>query len=220
MDELHEDPTMIVRTFNAEITPGAERTADVRIVPFGVLGKADDGLGGLPRGVVYDEEWLPGAFDHQMNAAHRMTANVEHEQGVSGIVGRGLALRAGSDGYYGSFKFLDTPNGETARQLVESGTFGHVSLEARPVKSRRAANGVVQRMKANLVGIAFCRVPAFAGADVLSLREGQEEESEIVWDEALMLPPANSEVLARVAALGIKIPEGLGYEPEAPSEDE
>jgi HK97 family phage prohead protease len=209
VDELHDDPTTLVRTFSAELTPGEGRTADVRIVPYGERARVADGLGGQARGVEYEEEWMPGVFDHQLSAAHRVVANIEHERGIGGIVAKGVTLHEARDGFHGSFRFLDTPNGNTALELVRDKTFDNISLEARPVRSVRGAGGVVRRVKANLMGIAFCRYPAFAGANVIGLREGEAAESEFVWDESLLLPASDTSVLARAAALGIALPDGL-----------
>src|SRR5574337_1803208 len=71
---------MIRRSFAAEVTAGDGRTVDVRIVPFGERISHNDGLGGVPRGEWYEEEWMPGVFDHQLNAAHRLLANFEQDR--------------------------------------------------------------------------------------------------------------------------------------------
>src|SRR5689334_4916480 len=62
-------PEVIVRTFAAEMTAGDGRTVDVRIVPYGERITHNDGLGGVPKGVPYTEEWVPGAFADQARAA-------------------------------------------------------------------------------------------------------------------------------------------------------
>ena len=72
------DDGLARRQFAAEIVSGDGRTVDVRIVPYGERIQHNDGLGGVPRGQMYEEEWMPGVFDHQLNAAHRVLANVEH----------------------------------------------------------------------------------------------------------------------------------------------
>jgi len=199
------------RTYAVELEAGDGRTVDVRIAPYGERIRANDGLGGLPAGMVYEEEILPGAFDHQVNAAHRVLANVEHEQGIGGVVGRGLALRSASDGFYGSFRMLDTPAGDTALELVREKALGGVSMEARFVKSIRTAEGVVQRVKANLRNIALCRDPAYSGALVLGLREADEEIETFVQElgpEFLPLP-FDQALAERIERLGIDVPSRL-----------
>lgn len=200
-------PDMIVRTFEAQLTPGDGRTVDVRIVPYGERATVNDGLGGVPRGVPYQEEWMPGVFAHQTNAAHRVYANFEHQIGIAGIVGHGVALRESSDGFHGSFKLHPGNDGDKALHLVEQGVLGGVSLEARPVKSVRSAAGVIQRVKANLSAVALCRNPAFTGAQVLAVRE------DVLMDEALLPTELDPEVVERCRRLGIKLPQRYQAQP-------
>ncbi len=76
----------LVRRFETEITAGDGRTVILRVVPFGQTATANDGLGGVPKGVPYQEEWLPGVFDKQLNAANRILLNFEHQLGIAGVV--------------------------------------------------------------------------------------------------------------------------------------
>lgn len=202
-------PDMIQRTFEAEITPGDGRTIDVRIVPYGERATVADGFGGVARGIPYEEEWMPGVFDHQVAAANRVLANFEHQSGIGGVVGHGIALRSSHDGFHGSFRALKTESGDTALELVKEGVLAHVSLEARPVKSIRSAAGVVQRVKANLRAIAFCRSPAFAGAQVLAVRE-----QDIVFDEDHLPVAMNPQLIERCRRLGIRLPQRYQGHPD------
>lgn len=198
----------IVRTFAAELSAGDGRTVDVRIVPYGERATAIDGLGGVARGIPYQEEWMPGAFAHQERAANRVLANFEHQPGLAGVVGHGLTLRGTADGFYGSFKLHDTPDGEKALMLVKEGVLGGVSLEARPVKSIRTASGVVQRVKAHLKAIALCRDPAFTGAQVLAVRTAP------VFDEEMLPVDIDPELVARCRRLGIRLPQRMQAHPD------
>lgn len=205
-----DGPEMIVRTYAADLTPGDGRTIDVRIVPYGERITHNDGLGGVPKGVPYEEEWLPGVFNHQLNAAHRIVGNVEHEPGIGGMVARGLTLREANDGFYGTLRALENVNGDAALELVREGVFDGVSLEARPVKSTRSTSGVIQRVKANLFAIAFTRFAAYKGAQVLAVRE----EAEQIVDETMLPAPIDPELLARCRALGIKLPQRYQGHPD------
>lgn len=204
-------PEFAVRVFATELTAGDGRTIDARIVPYGERAKANDGLGGLPVGVMYEEEILPGAFDHQLNAAHRVHVNYEHQAGIGGIVGHGMALRSERDGLYGEFRLHDTPHGNTALQLVRDGALGGISFEAKFRRNIRAASGVIQRVKADLVNVALCREPAYARAIVLGLRTEVDEDP--ILDEQLLPLPFDPDVAARVAALGIALPDHLKAHP-------
>jgi HK97 family phage prohead protease len=200
-------PGLIVREYAAELTAGDGRTVDVRIVPYGETATAADGLGGFPRGVPYREQWMPGVFSHQVNAANRVLANFEHQQGIGGVVGHGLALREAADGFHGSFRLHDTADGDKVLMLVKEGVLGGVSLEASPVKNVRTAAGVIQRVKANLRAIALCRDPAYMGARVLAVREAT------VFDEAMLPVDISPELLARCERLGITVPERMKAHP-------
>ena len=201
---------LIHREFVAELTAGEGRTVDVRIVPYGERIEHNDGLGGVPRGVMYREEWMPGVFAHQLNAANRVVANYEHQGGLGGVVGHAVALRDSTDGFHGSFVLHDTPDGEKALLMVKQGVLGGVSLEAAPVKNVRTRDGVVQRIKANLRAVALTRFPAYQNARVLAVRE----EPTFVWDEELLPAELPDEVVERCRRLGIKLPQRFEAHPD------
>lgn len=191
----------LVRAFEPAIEVEG-RTVDVRVVPFGEVARVAD----PPDYVPYEEEWMPGVFDHQLNAANRLHANYEHERGVVNVVGHGLTLRSASDGYHASFTIHETHGGATALELLRGGALPQVSLEARAVRSTRSAAGVIQRVKAHLLGIAFCREGAFQGAQVLAVRS-QDDEEETIIDESLMPVDIDPELIERCRRLGIAIPQ-------------
>lgn len=196
----------LVREFVAADLEVTGRTVDVRLVPFGEVARVAD----PPDWTPYDEEWLPGVFDHQLNAANRVHAKYGHSESVVDVVGHGIELRSvPGDGYHVSTKIHQTLQGETALELLRDGALPCVSLEARPVNSTRTAAGVVQRVKANLHGFAFCRQGAFAGARVLAIREAQES----IIDEELLPVQIDPELVARMNRLGIALPDHLKAHP-------
>jgi HK97 family phage prohead protease len=204
------------REFAAELTAGDGRTVDVRIVPWGERIQHNDGLGGVPRGTMYVEEVMPGAFDHQLNAANRVVANYEHEQGIAGVVGRGMALRSEPDGFHGTFRMLKTANGDAALELVREGVLDGVSFEAKFKRSVRSAEGVVQRFKADLFAVAFTRFGAYKGAKVLAVRETADE----VIDEVFMPLEIDPALVARCKAMGIELPQRYQAHPvDTPSDE-
>ncbi len=203
------DVAVLSRVFRTEMTTGDGRTVDVRIVPYGEKISHNDGLGGSPRGIKYEEEWLPGVFSHQLNAAHRVIANYEHGGAIGDIVGKGIALRESSDGFHGTFRLLQTQSGETMLELIREGAVDGVSVEARLVKNVR--NGkTIQRAKANLMSIAFTRFAAYKGARVLALREEQEE----TVDASLLPVDMDAELVARCRRLGIRLPQRYEAHPD------
>jgi HK97 family phage prohead protease len=212
MTELEIEPAaapengLLRREFAATAIEVEGRTVDVRVVPFGEVARVADPPDWKP----YSEQWMPGVFDHQLSAANRVHANYEHGEGIVNVVGHGLTLRGDSDGYHASFKIHQTDRGDTALELLRDGALPGVSLEARAVKSTRTAVGVVQRVKAHLVGIAFCRNPAFAGAQVLAVREAPE----VIFDEELLPVAPDPELIERCARLGIKVPQRYQAHPD------
>jgi Escherichia/Staphylococcus phage prohead protease len=199
---------LIRRTFAAELTAGDGRTVDCRIVPYGERIIHNDGLGGLPVGQPYTEEWVAGAFSHQLRAANRVLANFEHQQGIAGVVGHGLELRDSPDSLRGSFRIHETADGDKALMLVREGVLGGISLEAIPKKSIRTAAGIVQRVKAHLRAVALCREPAYSGAVVLAVRELP------ILDEELLPADMDAETVERCRRLGIKLPQRYQAHPD------
>lgn len=188
---------MIVREFQA-VDVGVEgRTVDVRVVPFDEVAEVAD----PPYERSYLEQWMPGCFDHQLRAASRIHANVNHSQHVIDTVGHGLSLRSERDGYHASFEIHETQAGETALALLRGGALPSVSLEAQAhPKGSRNVNGIVQRFKAHLRAVSFVREGAFAGAQVLAVREAQIIDKELL---PIDIPPERVE---RLRAQGIQLP--------------
>lgn len=202
--ETAERP-FLVRSFETASAEVEGRTVDVRVVPFGEVARvSDDGR------TEYDEQWMPGCFDHQLRAAFRIPANYKHRGGILDVVGHGLALRSEADGYHATFEIHETPQGETALAMIRAGALPSVSLEAVARKAVRSASGVVQRVKADLRGLAFCQVGAFAGAQVLAVREQHEQ----VLDAALMPVPIDPELVERLRAQGAALPSRYQAHPE------
>jgi HK97 family phage prohead protease len=205
--EQQDQPHVLVREFVAADMAVEGRTVDVRLVPFGEVARVAD----PPKWEPYDEEWMPGVFDHQLTAANRIHAKYGHSESVLNVVGHGLTLRSEpGDGYHVSTKIHQTPQGDTALELLRDGALPCVSLEARPVKNQRTAAGVVQRVKAHLSGFAFCQQGAFAGAQVLAIREAQET----TIDEALLPVEMDPEMIERCRRLGIKLPQRYEAHPD------
>jgi len=208
---------MIHREFRADLSVGDGRTVDVRIVPYGERISHSDGTHGGGRS--YQEEFMPGVFNHQLNAPFRVHANIEHDQSSIAKAGHGIALREGADGFYGTFRLLKNQAGETARELIEAGALDGVSLEAREKKTIRGKDGVLRRAKADLRAIAFTRFGAYQGAKVLALRE---EDEQIIDEEqqAYMPVDIDPEVIERCRRLGMKLPQRYEAHPEPGTPDE
>lgn len=201
-----------VRRYDVEIEAGSGWTVALRIAPFGEVATCADGLGGVPRGVPYREELMPGLYDKQLRAANRVWLNFEHQPGLAGVIGHGLSLRSASDGYHGEFRIQETPDGEKARDLVKNDVLRGASVESYWLKSVRSASGVIQRVKAHLDAVALCRQGAYPGALVTGLR-ADEIPDEIILDEALLPVTTDPELIERCRRLGIRMPQRLQAHP-------
>jgi len=194
---------VLKREFAAELTPGAGRTIDARIVPYGVPAEVSDG------GPRYREEWVAGCFDEQVVHAGRgdrlkVLLNFEHQAGIGGVVGQATELRSQPDGLHGTFDVLETQDGDKTLALVKAGILGGVSLEAYARKSVRSADGVVRRFAAHLRNVALCRDPAFADAQVLAVRT---EPDGVTFEEELLPTEMDPEIVERCRRLGIALPQ-------------
>jgi len=210
------DRPFLLRSFEAAAVEVEGRTVDVRLVPFGEVARVAD----PPDFREYDEEWMPGCFDHQLTAANRIHANYEHMRGPANIVGHGVTLRAEPDGYHLTSAIHRTNAGDATLELLNAGALSGVSLEAYPVRNVRSTTGVIQRMKANLRGFAFSRKGAFQGAQVLAVRAAEEDEVETTFDAALLPVDLSPEVVDRCRRLGILVPRRYLAPPVTDTPDE
>lgn len=186
---------------DAEITDG--RTLEMRVVPFDEIGTAADPPDFRP----YREQFMPGAFQNQERAAHRILLNFEHIQGLQGIVGHGVSLRQGADGYYGTFRIHDTQDGEKALTMLREKVIEHGSVEFVPLRSQRTRDGVVQRVRAHLDKLSLTRRnPVYTKTAVLGLRE-EDLPEEVVIDEEWLPVEINPDLLERCRRLGIDLPQ-------------
>jgi HK97 family phage prohead protease len=169
--EADTRPGRVLRRFRfASVEAGSGRTVEARIVPYLSVALVRDA--GRPD--PYREQWLMGAFEEQARTGRPAAfLNVEHEQGIRGVVGHTVELQEREDGLHGVFVLLKNQDGDKALELVRANVLSGLSLEAVVQSSRRTVDGIVQRLKARLEGAALTRRPAFADAKVLAVRDGE-----------------------------------------------
>ncbi len=190
---------LLHREFQAEASVGDGRTIDLRMVPYGEPAMVNDGQGD------YMEEFADTAFDGQTEHAHRVYLNFQHEKGIRSIVGKGVTLESRADALYGSFRAFEDADGDKALMLVREGVLTSASIEFKPKKSVRTAEGVIRRLVAHLDAVALCRVGAYPGAGVLAVREQAEDEQ--ILDAELLPAPIDPERVERLRAKGIVLPD-------------
>ena len=200
---------MTESTFTREVAvriaaEGDGRTLEARLVPYNETATVNDGTG------AYQERFLPGAFSSQMRAANRIKAflNFRHRQGISDQIGYAQTIEDRTDGLHGHLRVLENPDGDKALQLVEAGMLDRLSIEFQPIKDR-VVDGVTERVKARLVGVALTPQGAYDGAAVLAVREEDEDDDDP--DEAVAAARVNLEPVPpldreRLEKLGMKVP--------------
>lgn len=213
VDLQRPERAVAVRRLETEISAGDGRTVSFRIAPFGEVAVSADGLGGVPKGIPYREELMPGLYDKQLKAANRIYLNFEHHQGIGGIVGRGVDLRRERDGYYASFRVLEVPDGDKTLSLVKEGVLHGASVESFWLHSIRSPAGVIQRVRAHLDAVAICREGAYASAVFTGLRTDELLE-DVLIDEELLPIQSDPELIDRCRRLGIRLPQRMAHPAE------
>lgn len=209
-DEQAQEPVLVVRTFAAEIGANTkERIIEGVVLPYNkpcIVGDHD----GSP---TYSEEWAPGVFRANMNAANRVLLDIEHYGAmpdiigsmgsIQGTVGHGLSLQDKPEHLYGAFRVLKHPDGDKALELAEAGVLSAFSVAAKflPTGSLRTKSGTVRRINARLDRVSLCRAGAFEDARVMAIR------SEQILDAEDYEQPIDPELALRMAALGLALPD-------------
>jgi HK97 family phage prohead protease len=147
---------------------GDGRTLYGRAVPYGVI--ADVGR--------YRERFVPGVFSRQVGSMNYGNIKMydAHSDRLSGRhpIGKTLGLSERPDGLYGEWQLHDTQAGEDALKLVRAGevTGLSVGFTTKPgsLGSRKADDGVLERLDAHLDHVALTHEPVYADAQVLGVR--------------------------------------------------
>jgi HK97 family phage prohead protease len=202
---MSEETLTLHREVSVEIAEGDGRTLVSRLVPYNEVATVSDG------GPPYQEMFVPGAFQRQKGAAHRIKAflNFRHGQGLSDQIGFAKSVEERADGLHGELRVLDGNDGDKALQLVREGMLDKLSIEfSVPPGGTRVVDGVVQRVRAHLKGVALVPRGAYAGAAVLAVRE-LDEDTEHEDDPSAELMQGLRYSVAEVEALervGITVP--------------
>jgi HK97 family phage prohead protease len=200
-----DDRQVLVREVPLEIAEGDGRTIEARIIPYGETATICD----PPEYVTQQERFAPGAFERQINAAHRVKVwlSTLHEQGLRGIIGHGETLEDRDDGVYASFRVHENADGDKALMMVREGLLPSMSVEFIDLQPTQPRNGIVERVRCHLDRVSLVPVGAYKGAQVLALREPP-----ITYQRLSPLPDGLAESLA---GRGFK----LGPDEEVPADE-
>lgn len=165
---------LLTRTFDADLSlrstgAGSDgRTVFGRAVPYNTPQFIYDGL---------TEEFVSGAFDHQLRAANRVRAAREHVQLGGVLIGAARSLRDEPDGLYFEARVSKTVAGDETLELIHDKALRQVSIgfRERPHGNRRTSSNVIQRTAADLFEIAFVMDGAYGeDAEVAGVRSRQQ----------------------------------------------
>jgi HK97 family phage prohead protease len=160
----------VSRRFDAAFELGDGRTVIGRCVPYNTPSMVADGDGGVP----YTEVFRPGAFRRCVRAAPRVELRHEHDETITGRIGRARVLREEPDGLYGEFAMVDGTVGDHALELVRAGILHSMSVHAvvYPHGTHRLDDGTIERTLASLLHVGLTSTPAYETARVLAVRTG------------------------------------------------
>lgn len=142
--------TVDVLNLNAQ-----ERTADLRIVPYGTKIRRGGRMLGFSRVDVREGE--------------RLRVNVDHGTGLLSTIGVLESHSQRDDGVYGTMRFLDTAAGRDAYEIVANGV-GDVSgeVELTDVEVDDSGDVPVHTATGSLLGLALVTQGAFGASDPAS----------------------------------------------------
>jgi phage head maturation protease len=147
----------------------SERLVDLRILPWGIVGRTADGPERFRRGAFRGVD--PGDVTLEAIGPHGA------EPGVT-LAGRAVAIEDRDDGLYGTFRVSRTRAGDELLELAGDGTYRAASavFEPEPNGSRIVDGGVIERTRARLRRVGIVERGAYPGAAVLAVRSAGERE--------------------------------------------
>jgi Escherichia/Staphylococcus phage prohead protease len=136
------------RSFRPDLqvrSSGDGRTICGIAVPYNAPTRIDDQL---------IEQFARGAFNHQLNAPHRVKFAREHVMLGGTLIGAASLLRDDSAGLYVELRASKTPLGDETIELVRDGALTDLSVYFRGRQNRRLAGGITERVTADLREVA------------------------------------------------------------------
>jgi len=148
---------------------GDGRTLIGRAVPYGPTAP-------IPGGT---ERFILGAFSRQIaggpDALQRVKLFGSHHDRLTGRagVGKTVSLSEQTDGLHGAWQMYDTGPGNDALHLVSTGEVRGLSVGFKPLSSRRAPDGTMERVSAHLDHVTLTNEPAYADAAIVAVRSAR-----------------------------------------------
>ncbi len=146
----------------------AQRTIEVRVIPYNEEIEVEGPGGNLIR-----ERVDPGALKHIDPNATRITVNRDHNYGRT--VGKVTDLREEPSGAVGTMKISSTPLGDETLQLANDQVLGASVGMMVGRAGMEVRNGLRRIFRIDALDhVALLPNPAYAGAEVLDVREASQ----------------------------------------------
>ena len=116
---------------------------------------------------IYVEELIAGCFADAVLDPLSVELNISHKGRPVGVAHR---LDDRADGLHATFHLTGSRKSAALTvSRINSGSFGAASVEFMPIETRRI-DGVVQRVRCQLDGVALCARGAYSEAHVVAAR--------------------------------------------------
>lgn len=194
------------------------RTVFGLAVPFDQEARVNDGFG------PYTEVFRFGAFAKTIaERGDRVKLLVNHDRQRLPI-GRAITLREDRAGLYGEFRVSQTPEGDTALELVRDGVLDAFSVGFQPVPGKdRKSRNFVERIEVKLREVSTVAFPAYDGALIGGVRYDIDRDIDLAeWMRAVderfeSLLGTRDGQAAPVGALAAIEPPASTVEPTVPT---
>lgn len=138
---------------------GDSRVLYVRAVPYGQI----------THKVKKPERMRPHAFAGAVTNADKIRLTDQNHATGRRPVGVGVRMEDRDDGLYSSFRFYNTPEGRSALENVQEGTYGGVSVGFF-TDEEADVDGIREIRAARLVHVSLVDEPAYENATIIDLR--------------------------------------------------
>lgn len=197
-------PELLYRGFTPDIEiraaskGGDGRTVEGIAVPYGRPQRIYDGL---------VEQFARGAFNHQLQAAHRVKFTREHGMLGGTLIGRGEEMRDDASGLWVALRVSATPTGDETLELIRDGALDELSIGFRESRNRTLPDGTIERTRANLFEVASVLRGAYGqAARIKALRAEGSDDGEPVVNETAAVEHERRERLARARQILAGLP--------------
>jgi HK97 family phage prohead protease len=147
-----------------------ERVIEARLLRWGEVASTPQGR----------ERFIRGAFRGTDPATVSLEAIGDHGAIGARLAGRAIALEDREDGPWASLRVSRTAAGDELLELVRDRVYRNVSVVFAPVEggTRIAKDGVIERTRAALARVGVVERGAYVGAEVMSVRSADVNETE------------------------------------------